>query len=127
MQMDVRPIRTEADYDWALAEIAPYFEREPDRETADGARFDVLAALIDRYEAAHWAIEGLGPVETLHATLEQRGATQRDLAELLGSRSRASEVLSGKRALTAAQAMRINEAWGAPLDALLRPAEVETA
>ena len=55
--MDVRPIRTETDYDWALAEIAAYFEQPPAPGTPDADRFDVLAALIETYEAKAWPIE----------------------------------------------------------------------
>jgi len=55
--MDIRPIRTEDDYDWALGEIARYFETQPEPGTPDGDRFDVLAALIEDYEAKHWPIE----------------------------------------------------------------------
>jgi HTH-type transcriptional regulator/antitoxin HigA len=55
--MDVRPIRTETDYDWALAEITPYFEHPPAPGSPDADRFDVLAALIEAYEAKAWPIE----------------------------------------------------------------------
>jgi HTH-type transcriptional regulator/antitoxin HigA len=52
--MNVRPIRTEADYDWALKEIARYFDVQPKPGTAEGDRFDVLATLIEAYEEKHW-------------------------------------------------------------------------
>jgi HTH-type transcriptional regulator/antitoxin HigA len=64
MDMDVRPIRTEADYDWALAEIEPYFVNPPSVGTAEAERFDVLAALIEAYEAHHWPIEPPDPGQT---------------------------------------------------------------
>lgn len=54
--MDIRPIKIEADYDWALAEIAQYFENQPGPGTAEADRFDVLAALIEVYESQHWDI-----------------------------------------------------------------------
>ncbi len=54
------PLRTEADYDFALAEIAPYFESEPALGTAAAERFNTLAALIVAYEAVHWAIDPAG-------------------------------------------------------------------
>jgi HTH-type transcriptional regulator/antitoxin HigA len=56
--MDIRPIRTEADYDWALAEITQYFENQPEPGTPEADRFDVLAALIESYESQHWEIAG---------------------------------------------------------------------
>ena len=58
---NIRAIRTEADYDWALAEIEQYFLKEPEPGTAAAERFDVLAALIEAYEAKHWPIEPADP------------------------------------------------------------------
>jgi len=54
--MDIRPIKTEADYDWALAEIAQYFENQPELGSAEADRFDAIAALIEGYESQHWDI-----------------------------------------------------------------------
>lgn len=59
--MDIRPIRTEDDYDRALAEITAYFEKEPVPGTPDADRFDVLSALIAAYEDKHWSIEPADP------------------------------------------------------------------
>ena len=123
MQMDVRPLRNEADYDWALAEIAQYFEEEPASGTAGADRFDVLAALIAEYEARHWPIEPADPVAAIRARMEQVGYTQADLARLLGSRSRASEILAGRRGLTIEQARRLHEAWRIPAEALIQPVQ----
>jgi HTH-type transcriptional regulator/antitoxin HigA len=61
MKMNVRPIKTEADYDWALKEIARYFDVQPKPGTAEGARFVVLATLIEAYEDKHWPIDLPGP------------------------------------------------------------------
>jgi HTH-type transcriptional regulator / antitoxin HigA len=108
MQIDIRPLRTEADNSWALAEIAPYFAREPEPDTAASARFDILAALIEQYEARHWPIDAPDPLTSIRARMEASGYTQADLARLLGCRSRASEILSGKRAPTMEQAWRLH-------------------
>ena len=62
MMMDVRPLVAESDYDWALAEIATYFAHEPSPGTPAAARFDVLAALIETYEARHWPIDPPDPL-----------------------------------------------------------------
>lgn len=121
MDMDVRPLTTEADYDWALAEIAPYFDDQPAPGTPEAARFDVLAALIEHYEARHWPIEALDPVDAIQACMDWRGLKQPDLASLLGSRSRASELLHRKRGLTLEQASRLHREWGVPAEVLLRP------
>src|SRR6185437_7681079 len=100
MNMDIRPIRDEADYDWALAEIAQYFENEPARGSEAGARFDVLSELIAAYENRVWPIEAPDPIQTIVAFMEARGRSQADLTALLGSKSRASEVLGKRRRLS---------------------------
>jgi HTH-type transcriptional regulator/antitoxin HigA len=123
MDMDIRPLRTEADYDWALAEIAPYFARPPALGTPGAERFDVLAALIENYEAKHWPIEAPDHVEAIRARMQQTGYTQADLAALLGSRSRASEVLARRRGLTMEQAYRLHREWNIPAEALIRPSQ----
>lgn len=94
---NIRAIRNEADYDWALAEIAHYFENQPAPGTVGADRFDVLASLIEAYEAKHWPIESTDPVEAIEYRMEISGYTQKDLSEFIGSRSRASEILKRKR------------------------------
>lgn len=89
MKMNVRPIKTEADYDWALKEIARYFDVQPKPGTAEGDRFDVLATLIEDYEEKRWPIDPPDPVDAIRFRMEQAGFGQADLATLLGSRSRA--------------------------------------
>ena len=126
MQMDIRPLRTETDYDWALAEIEPYFTDEPHPGTPEADRFDVLAALIAVYEQQHWAIGPPEPRAAIRARMEQAGYTQADLAALLGSRSRASEVLAGRRGLTVEQIRRLHKAWNIPAEALIQPVRVRS-
>jgi HTH-type transcriptional regulator/antitoxin HigA len=120
-KMDIRPIKTEADYDWALREIEPYFAREPKRGSAEADRFDVLAALIEVYEANHWPIDPPDPVEAIRFCMDQGGYGQGDLARLIGSRSRASEILRRKRPLTMEQAWKLHTEWNIPAEALLKP------
>ena len=127
MKMNVRPIKTEADYDWALKEIARYFDVQPKPGTAEGARFDVLATLIGAYEDKYWPIDPPDPVDAIKYRMEQAGLGQADLARLLGSRSRASEIMRRKRSLTMEQALKLNEEWKIPAEALLRPSLKETA
>ncbi|MFV3127800.1 helix-turn-helix domain-containing protein [Niveispirillum sp. KHB5.9] len=119
--MNVRPILTEQDYDWALKEIESYFEHEPEPGTPDADRFLVLADLIGAYEAKHWAVEAPDPIDTVVAVMETAGYKQTDLAKLLGSRSRASEVLNRKRALTTDMIWRLHQEWKIPADMLVRP------
>jgi HTH-type transcriptional regulator / antitoxin HigA len=117
--MDIRPIRTEADYDAALKEIEQYFENEPEPGSIEADRFDVLAALIGAYEQEHWPIDAPDAVSAIREVMALKNYTQSDLANLLGSRSRASEVLSRRRQLTMQQARRLHQAWRIPAESLL--------
>ncbi len=123
--MDIHPIRTEADYDAALAEIEQYFDREPEPGSAEADRFDVLAALIAAYERVHWPIEPLDPIEAILYCMEQRGYTQSELAALLRSRSRASEILNRRRPLTLDMIWKLHREWGIPAESLVRPYHTE--
>jgi len=123
---DVRAIRTEADYEWALAEVEQYFEKEPALGTPDSDRFEILATLIEAYEARHWPIEPADPVDAIEYAMEIAGHTQTELARLLGSKSRASEVLKRKRPLTLAMINKLHEHWHIPAEALIRPYQVDT-
>ena len=124
---NIRAIRTEADYDWALAEIERYFLKEPELGTPAAERFDVLAALIDAYEAKHWPIEPADPIEAIRYKMEVAGLKQADLAELLGSASRASEILNRRRALTTEMVFKISSQWRIPADSLVRPYHLEAS
>jgi HTH-type transcriptional regulator/antitoxin HigA len=118
--MDIRPIRSEADYNWALREIEHYFDKEPRRGSSAADRFDVLAALIEAYESRRWSIDPPDAVEAIRFRMEQAGLRQADLANLLGSRSRASEIMRRRRSLTLEQAWKLHRQWHIPAEALLR-------
>lgn len=126
-KMDIRPINSEVDYDWALKEIEPYFEKAPKRGSPEAARFDVLSTLIEAYEEKHWAIAPPDPLDAIRFRMEQAGYRQSDLAALVGSRSRASEILRGKRPLTMEQAWRLHREWRIPAEALLKPVRAKRA
>ncbi len=119
--MDIRPLHSEADYEAALKEIERYFDEEPALGTPEADRFDLLALVIADYEAKHWRIDPPDPIDAIKYRMEQQGYGQRDLAALLGSRSRASEILSGKRPLTMEMAWKLNREWGIPAESLIRP------
>jgi HTH-type transcriptional regulator/antitoxin HigA len=119
--MDVRPIRNDDDLAWAIAEIAPYFDNQPDPGTPEADRFDVLADLIEAYEHRRVPMEPMEPIDLLKAHMEMTGRTQADLAKLFGSRPRASEILRRKRALTVDMIHRLSTEWGIPADALVTP------
>lgn len=127
MQMDIRPIRTEADYVWALAEITRYFDNQPAPGTPEGDRFDVLADLVEAYENRHYPIEAPDSIEAVRFVMQQSGRTQSDLAALLGSRSRASETLNRKRPLTLEMIQKISREWHIPADILVAPYRLDAA
>jgi len=121
--MDIRPIRSEVEYDAALARIARFFESEPAPGTAEADEFDLLALVIADYESKHWAIEPPDPIDAVVAHMERQGLTQKDLANLLGD-SRASEVLGRRRPLTMKTARKLHDQWHIPAESLLRPYEL---
>jgi len=126
--MDIRPIRTDEDHRAALAQIeACWGAREG---TEEGDRLDILLALVDAYEDKRWRIDldkDFDPIDVLNHAIEEFGHTQAELAELLGSRSRASEILSRRRALTVDMIHKIGRAWRIPADLLVRPYRIERA
>ena len=117
--MDVRPIRNEADYEWALEQVSPYFDTVPREGSPEADRFDVLSALIEAYESRVWPIEAGDPVDVLQVVMEMAGHSQADLGKLLGYRSRASEVLLRKRPLTLDMIRKIGREWHIPAGALV--------
>jgi HTH-type transcriptional regulator / antitoxin HigA len=126
--MDIRPIRTDEDHRAALAAIDAYWGAP--EGTEEGDRLDVLLALVDIYEAKRWPIEIDGtfdPIDVLRYAIDELGHTQAELAELIGSRSRASEVLSRRRALTVEMIHKIGETLKIPADLLVRPYKTEQA
>ena len=118
---NIRAIRNDDDLAWAIAEVSAYFENQPELGTEEADRFDVLSALIEAYEDTHYPIEAPEPVELIKAHMEIFGRTQADLAVILGSRSRASEVLNKRRALTVEMIHRLHKAWNIPSDHLVEP------
>ena len=120
-QTVIRPLRSEADYDAALAEIERYFDEPPKPGTPAADRFDLLALVIEDYERKAWPIEPPSPVDAIRYRMETGGYTQADLGRLIGSRQRASDVLARKRRLTMGMAWKLHREWGIPAEALIRP------
>ena len=112
--MDIRPIRTEEDYETALAEIEQLFDASPG--TLEGDRLDVLVTLVEAYEDQHYSIPDPDPIEALYYHMESREMTRKDLEPYIGSRARVSEVLNRKRPLTLEMIRRLNSGLGIPAD-----------
>lgn len=117
----IRPLRSEADYESALEEIERYFESEPKPGSVEGDRFDLLALVIEDYERKHWPVEPPDAIDAIRYRMETTGYTQADLGRLLGSRQRASDILTRKRPLTMRMAWRLHCDWGIPAEALIAP------
>ena len=117
----IRPLHSEADYDAALNEIERYFENEPKVGTPEADRFDLLALIIEDYERKRWPIEPPEPIDAIRYGMETGGYTQADLGRLLGSRQRASDILTRKRPLTMRMAWRLHREWDIPAEALIAP------
>jgi HTH-type transcriptional regulator/antitoxin HigA len=117
----IRPLHNEAEYEAAVDEIEDYFEREPKHGTPEADRFDLLALVIEDYEKKRWPIDPPDAVDAIRFGMEVGGRTQADLGRLLGSRQRASDILSRKRPLTMQMAWKLHREWGIPADVLIRP------
>lgn len=122
---DVKPIRTEQDYEAALAEMGRLWGARSG--TVEGDRLDVLATLIEAYEAEHHPMDPPDPIEAIKFRMEQKGLTRKDLERLLGTRTRVSEVLNRKRSLSIAMIRRLHEELGISAEVLIRPTRDDQA
>lgn len=116
--MDVRPIRTESDHQAALAEIATLMHAE--KGSPEGDRLDVLATLVEAYEAACVPIEAPDPISAILFMMQQKQLGRRDL-EPIGSRARVAEVLNRRRVLTLPMIRRLSRLLEIPADVLIQP------
>jgi HTH-type transcriptional regulator/antitoxin HigA len=122
--MNIHPIRNEADYEAALAEVSSFFDHEPEPDTPEGERFEILLTLIAAYEAAYFPVDLPDPVEAIRFRMEQAGLKPKDLTPLLGRLNRVYEVLSGKRPLTLAMIRNLHDELGIPAECLIRAPSV---
>ena len=117
--MDIHPIHTEADYQAALKEISALMELDPDMDTPEGDRLDVLATLVQAYEAKHYPIALPDPIEAIKFRMEQGGLSIQDLEPLIGKSNRVYEVLGRKRPLTLPMIRRLHKGLGIPAEVLI--------
>lgn len=125
MASELKPIRTEADYDAAMAEIEGLWGAKSG--TPKGDRLDVLATLAEAYEAKHYPIDPPDPVEAIRFRMEQQGITRKELEPMIGTRGRVSEVLARKRSLTIEMIRRLHNGLGISADILIQPSQSERA
>ena len=117
--MNIRPIHTEADYCAALADIAALMESDPAPGTPKADRLDILATLVQAYEARHFPIDAPDPVEAIKFRMDQSGLTVKDLESIIGRPNRVYEVLTRKRPLTLAMIRRLHRSLGIPAEVLI--------
>lgn len=119
MVAELRPIRSEVDHAAALAEVERLWGAPSG--TPEGDRLEVLATLIDAYEAQHHPIDPPDPIEAIKFRLEQQGLSRKELEPFIGTRTRVSEVLGRKRALSIGMIRRLHEGLGISAEVLIRP------
>ena len=114
----VKPIRTEADYETALAEVERLWGANAG--TPKGDRLDVLATLIDAYENEHYPMDPPDPIHAIKFRMDQQGLSRKDLEGIIGTRTRIAEVLNGRPGLSINMIRRLNQKLGIPADIPIR-------
>lgn len=123
--MNIKPVRTAEDHRAALEEIETLMMAE--MNTPEGDRLDVLATLVEAYEAKHFPMEVADPIDAIKFTMERKGLTPKDLEPMIGRLNRVYEILSGKRPLTLPMIRRLHETLGIPAEALIKPSKASSA
>jgi HTH-type transcriptional regulator/antitoxin HigA len=116
---NLKPIKTDADYEAALAEIERLWGTPIG--TPAGDRLDILATLVDAYENEHYPMDPPDPIEAIKFRMEQQGLTRKDWEGILGTRTRVAEVLNRRRGLSINMIRRLHEKLGISAEVLLRP------
>src|ERR1700677_4015170 len=119
MASDLKPIRNKADYEAALTEVERLWGAKSG--TPRGDRLDVLATLIEVYEAKHYPMDPPDPIEAIRFRMEQQGLSRKDLEPMIGTRNRIAEVLSRKRGLSIEMIRNLHHKLGISAEVLIRP------
>jgi HTH-type transcriptional regulator/antitoxin HigA len=117
--MQIHPIRSKDDHRQAVARIEALMSAAPN--TPEGDELDVLATLVNAYEAKNFIMDAPSPVAAILFRMEQEQLSRKDLEPLIGSRARVSEVLTGKRSLTLNMVRRVRSGLGISADLLIAP------
>jgi HTH-type transcriptional regulator/antitoxin HigA len=121
MKDNIKPIRSDADHERALGEIGRLWGARTG--TPDGDRLDLLATLVDAYEAQHYPMDPPDPIEAIKFRMEQQGLTRKDLEPMIGTRTRVAEILNRKRSLSISMIRRLHEKLGISAEVLIRPSQ----
>jgi HTH-type transcriptional regulator/antitoxin HigA len=122
---EIKPIRSEADYQNALSEIERLWGAR--FGTPEGDRLDVLATLVDAYENEHCPIDPPDPIEAIKFRMEQQSLSRKDLEGILGTRTGIAEVLNRRRGLSINMIRRLHDKLGIPAEVLIRPSRINRA
>ncbi len=125
--MEIKAIRTDADYRDALCEVSVLIDLDPDRDSPDGERLEVIGTLVQAYEAEHYPIDPPDPIEAIRFRMDQSGMAVKDLVPFIGPLNRVYEVLARKRPLTLHMIRRLNKGMGISAEVLIGQAEEEMA
>ena len=117
--MDIKPIKTDVDYQAAIIEIENLMAAELD--TPQGEKLDVMVTLIEAYEAKHFPMGLPDPVEAIKFEMERKGLTVKDLEPMIGKPNRVYEILNRKRSLTLKMIWSLHEGLGIPAESLIKP------
>lgn len=117
--MNIRPIKTEADYDATLKRIDTLMNLDPDIGSTEGDELEVLVMLVEKYEEKHWAISTPDPIEAIKYRMEEMGLKQKDLVPLIGSKSKVSELLNHKINLSLSMISNLSSTLHIPLEVLI--------
>jgi len=120
--MRIQPVRTEAEHDAAVARITRLLGVEVGTAASD--ELEILATLVDAYEAKQFPMNTPDPLTMIKFQMEQKGLTRKDLEPMIGSRARVSEILTGKRALTLPMIRRLHADLGIPVELLIGSGKV---
>lgn len=116
--MEIKPIKTDKDYDEALKRLDAIFEAK--LGSVEGDELEILGILIDQYENEHFPIDLPDPIEAIKFRMDQMGYTQNDLANIVGLKSRASEILNRKRKLSLQMIRQLHARLNIPTDVLIQ-------
>ena len=125
MKNNLKPIRNKKNHEAALKEVERLWGAK--LGTEEGDRLDVLATLIDVYEAAHYPVDPPDPIEAIKFRMEQQGLSRKDLEPLIGTRTRVAEVLNRRRSLSIGMIRRLHKKLGISAEVLIRPSRREHA
>ncbi len=116
----LKPIKTEGQYDESLARIYDLIQKDVTRDSPESDELEILIILVKEYENEHYPMPSPNPLEAIKFRLDQMGMSEKELGEILGYRSRKSEILSGKRKLSLAMIRKLNEILHIPAEVLIQ-------